>query len=119
MIQRLGTNERLSPIVKHQGVIYLSGQLCSDETQGIQHQTTTMLEKVDSLLSEAGSDKHHILSAIIYLKTMDDYADLNKVWNNWLPEGCAPARACVEANMARESLKVEVSVIAAEKTELK
>jgi len=115
MIKRIGTNERLSPIVKHNGVIYLSGQLCSDETQGIQHQTTTMLEKVDNLLAEAGSDKRHILSATLYLKSMNDYADLNSVWNDWLPEGCAPARACVEAKMARESLLVEVSVIAAEK----
>lgn len=116
MIERIGTNERLSPIVKHNGVIYLSGQLCSDETKGIHHQTTTMLGKVDNLLAEAGSDKRHILSATLYLKSMDDYADLNSVWNDWLPEGCAPARACVEAKMARESLLVEVSVIAAEKT---
>ena len=115
MIERIGTNERLSPIVKHNGVIYLSGQLCSDETQGIQHQTTTMLEKVDNLLEEAGSDKSHILSATLYLKSMHDYADLNSVWNDWLPDGCAPARACVEAKMARESLLVEVSVIAVEK----
>jgi enamine deaminase RidA (YjgF/YER057c/UK114 family) len=38
----------------------------------------------------------------------------NKIWDRWLPEGYAPARACVEAGMARDALLVEISVIAAE-----
>ncbi|GAL16104.1 translation initiation inhibitor [Vibrio astriarenae] len=38
---------------------------------------------------------------------------MNAVWDNWIPEGHAPARACVEASMAREELLVEISVIAA------
>jgi len=40
---------------------------------------------------------------------------MNAVWDAWIPEGPAPARACVTANMAREALLVEISVIAAEK----
>ena len=74
-----------------------------------------MLEKVDTLLLQAGSDREHILSATIYLKTMDDFAAMNAVWDAWVPEGHAPARACVTGNMAREALLVEISVIAAEK----
>ena len=38
---------------------------------------------------------------------------MNDVWDAWVPEGCAPARACVEAHMARPALLVEISVIAA------
>ena len=116
-IERMETKQRMSRIVKHNGVIYLCGQVCADATQDITHQTQTMLDKVDSLLIQAGSDRKHILSATIYLKTMDDFAKMNEVWDNWVPEGYAPARACVTADMAREALLVEISVVAAEITD--
>ncbi|MCG7587062.1 MULTISPECIES: RidA family protein [Photobacterium] len=115
MIERLETKQRMSRIVKHNGTIYLCGQVCADATQGIKEQTATMLDKVEALLEQAGSDKEHMLSATIYIKDMKDFAEMNEVWDNWVPEGHAPARACVEASMAREALLVEISVVAAEK----
>ncbi|MGF1757700.1 RidA family protein [Photobacterium sagamiensis] len=115
MIERLETKQRMSRIVKHNGTIYLCGQVCKDATQGIKEQTATMLEKVEDLLEQAGSDKEHMLSATIYIKDMKDFAEMNEVWDNWVPEGHAPARACVEASMARDVLLVEISVVAAEK----
>ncbi len=113
-ITRLETKPRMSRIVKHNGVIYLCGQVCKDASQGITEQTRSMLEKVDELLEQAGSDKEHILSATLYIKDMKDFAQMNDVWDDWVPTGFAPARACVEASMARDVLLVEVSVIAAE-----
>jgi enamine deaminase RidA (YjgF/YER057c/UK114 family) len=74
-----------------------------------------MLAKVDDLLEQAGSGRKHILSATIYIKRMDLFALMNDVWDEWVPEGHAPARACVEASMARPELLVEISVIAAMK----
>ncbi|GAB3532863.1 hypothetical protein BIT28_24680 [Photobacterium proteolyticum] len=115
MIERLETKQRMSRIVKHNGTIYLCGQVCADATQGIKEQTATMLDKVEALLEQAGSDKEHMLSATIYIKDMKDFAEMNEVWDNWVPEGHAPARACVEASMARDALLVEISVVAAEK----
>jgi enamine deaminase RidA (YjgF/YER057c/UK114 family) len=114
-ITRQETKTRMSRIVKHNGVIYLCGQVCKDASKGIEEQTSSMLEKVDELLEQAGSDKEHVLSATIYIKDMKDFSKMNEVWDNWVPEGFAPARACVEASMAREVLLVEISVIAAEK----
>ena len=52
----------MSRIVKHNGTIYLCGQVCEDAEQGIKGQTESMLEKVDTLLEQAGSDKKHILN---------------------------------------------------------
>ncbi len=115
MIERQQTKQRMSRIVKHNGVIYLCGQVCADATQGITEQTQTMLDKVEELLLEAGSDKEHMLSATIYLKDMQYFQEMNAVWDAWVPEGYAPARACVTADMARDALLVEISVIAAEK----
>lgn len=116
-IERIETKQRMSRIVKHNGTIYLCGQVCADATQGITEQTQTMLDKVDTLLAQAGSDKEHILSATIYIKSMEYFAEMNAVWDIWVPEGHAPARACVTADMAREALLVEITVVAAEKCE--
>lgn len=105
--------KRMSRIVTHNNTIYLCGQVAADADAGIREQTQTMLDKVEALLEQAGSDKHHLLSATIYLKDMALFAQMNEVWDNWVPRGAAPARACVEASMAREALLVEISVVAA------
>ncbi len=114
-IERQETKQRMSRIVIHNDTVYLCGQVCADAEQGIEEQTQTMLDKVDTLLLQAGSDREHMLSATIYIKDMKDFAAMNAVWDAWVPEGHAPARACVQASMAREALLVEISVVAAVK----
>lgn len=109
------TQKRMSKIVIHNNTVYLCGQVAEDSTKGIGEQTQTMLNRVDALLQEAGSDREHILSATIYIKSMDLFSEMNVVWDSWVPEGHAPARACVEASLAREELLVEISVVAAVK----
>ncbi|MGL6316572.1 RidA family protein [Vibrio sp. WXL103] len=113
MIERKETKQRMSRAVIHNDTIYLCGQVAKDSTKDITEQTKTMLDKVDELLNNYGSDRKSMLSATIYVKTMDDFAAMNAVWDSWVPEGHAPARACVEASMAREELLVEISVVAA------
>ena len=111
MIERLHTTERMSKIVKHNGTVYLCGQVGSGET--IIEQTKDCLSRVDALLIEAGSSREHILQAIIWLSDMSYFAEMNAVWNAWVPEGHAPARACGEAKLARDVLKVEIIITAA------
>jgi enamine deaminase RidA (YjgF/YER057c/UK114 family) len=112
-IERMEVGQRMSRIVKHNETVYLCGQVGADANAGITEQTQTMLDKVDVLLEQASSDKANILSATIYVRDMKDFAAMNAVWDAWIPEGCAPARACVEARMARAELLVEISVVAA------
>jgi enamine deaminase RidA (YjgF/YER057c/UK114 family) len=114
LIERIETKKRMSKIVKHNGTVYLCGQVCKDSEKEIKEQTQSMLEKVDILLEQAGSDRKHILSATIYIKDMKYFTEMNNVWDHWVPDGYAPARACVEASMARDALLVEISVVAAE-----
>ncbi len=115
-IDRRHTSERASKIVinpAQQGTIYLSGQVAEDPEAGIQDQTRSTLARIDELLTEAGSDREHVLSATIYLRDIaNHFALMNEVWNEWVPTGHAPARACVEAHMARPALLVEISVVA-------
>lgn len=110
-IERFNTNERSSKIVKHAGVVYLSGQVGDGDT--IAEQSHDCLGRVDALLKEAGSSREHILQAVVWLSDMSYFAEFNTIWNAWVPTGHAPARACGEAKLAREILKVEVIVIAA------
>ncbi|MBY5931469.1 RidA family protein [Tateyamaria omphalii] len=114
MIERMHTSDRMSKIVKHNGVAYLCGQVGAGET--VAEQTMDCLNRVDALLAEAGSDQKHILQAIIWLADMSDFAEMNAVWDAWVPKGHAPARACGEAKLARDVLKVEIIVTAAVKT---
>lgn len=112
-IKRHQTGTRMSRVVIHQGVAYLCGQVAEDDTADIIGQTRSMLTKVDTLLTDIGSDRSKLLSATLYLADMADFDAMNSVWDNWVPAGHAPARACVEAKMADPELLVEISVIAA------
>lgn len=114
-IKRYEGNGRMSRAVVHMGTIYLCGQTAGDSNTDIKEQTQVVLEKVEQLLDKYGSDKQHMLSTTIYLKDIAMFKDMNEVWDVWIENGFEPARACVEAKMAREDILVEVSVIAAVK----
>lgn len=112
-IKRFETKARMSRAVVYNNTVYLCGQVAKDVSQGITEQTTTTLEKVEELLESVGSHKDKILSATIYIKDMKYFADMNAVWDNWVTPGMAPARACVQASMARDAVLVEISIVAA------
>ena len=113
-IIRKHTKTRMSQIVIHNDTIYLAGQV-GQPGDSVAEQTKTCLEKVDSLLKDAGSDKKHILQAIIWLSNMKDFNEMNEIWDSWLKPGTSPARACGEAKLAAPEYKVEVIVVAARK----
>lgn len=111
MIERIETGKRMSRIVKHNGVVYLCGQVGEGPT--VADQTRDCLGRIEVLLEKAGSSPDRILQAIIWLSDMADFAEMNEVWDAWVLEGHAPARACGESRLAREDLKVEMIITAA------
>lgn len=111
-ITRSHGNGRMSQIVTHGDTIYLSGQV-GTAGDSVANQTQQCLDKIDALLEEAGSNKTKILQAVIWLDDMADFADMNAVWDAWVPKGHEPARACGSAHLARPDFKVEIIVIAA------
>lgn len=113
-IKRYEGTGRMSRAVVYNNTVYLCGQTCNDK-DSVGEQTEVVLKKVEDLLNKYGSDKNSILSATIYLKNMDDFAAMNEVWDRWVNDGNEPARACVEARMARDTLLVEISITAAVK----
>ncbi len=113
MIQRLHTGPRMSQAVIHGNTVYLAGQVATDPTRDVPGQTREVLDAVDRLLAEAGTDKTRILSATIYLADIRSFAQMNSVWDAWVPQAHTPARATVEAKLAAPAYKVEIQVIAA------
>ncbi len=111
-ITRIGTGARMSEAVIHNGTIYLAGQV-GNPGDSVADQTRTCLAEVDRILAEAGSDKTRILSAQIWLADIGSFADMNAVWDAWVPQGNAPARATGESALAAPEYKVEIIVIAA------
>ena len=111
-IIRDDTNQRMSQIVVHNNTIYLSGQVGDKNSKDVVTQTSEVLKKIEKLLLQAGSNKNKILSANIYLSDISYFEEMNKVWDNWLPENSAPARATVEAKLAFPEFLVEICIIA-------
>jgi enamine deaminase RidA (YjgF/YER057c/UK114 family) len=112
MIERMHTSQRMSKIVKHNGVVYLCGQVGKPQ-DNVADQTRECLRLVDELLAEAGTSSQNMLQAIIWLADMKDFAEMNAVWDDWVPVGQAPVRACGEAKLATPDYLVEVIITAA------
>jgi enamine deaminase RidA (YjgF/YER057c/UK114 family) len=112
-IERLGAGARMSQAVIHGETVYLAGQVADDPTPSVTVQTQQVLAKIDALLKSAGSDKSRILSANIWLADIGGFAEMNAVWDKWVAPGHTPARATVEAALARPDYLVEIMVIAA------
>ena len=115
-ITRLHTNDRMSQAVIHGDTVYLAGQVAAGAPgASVADQTKAILGQIDGLLAEAGSDKSKVLSATIWLTSMDDFAQMNAVWDAWSTGGNAPCRACVESpRLASPKYTVEIGIIAAQ-----
>jgi len=113
MVQRFDTGSRLSEMTVHNGVCYLAGQVAADANEDIGGQTSQVLAAIDGLLARAGTDKSRLLMCQIFMTDLADFPAMNAVWEAWLPAGQAPARATVQAALARPQWKVEMVVTAA------
>lgn len=111
MIQRLNPGPRMSEAVVYNGTVWLAGQIGEGET--VTEQTRDCLRQVDELLAQAGTSKENIVQTLIWLSDMSDFAEMNAVWDEWVPAGHTPARATGEAKLAAPKYKVEIIVTAA------
>ena len=113
-IRRIEPGPRMSEAVIHGNKVYTAG-IVADKTVGksVFEQTAEILQQIDALLAQAGSDKTRILKANIWLTDIATFADMNKAWDAWVVSGKTPARATVEAKLAAPGYDVEIMVEAA------
>ena len=112
-IKRIDSGARMSEAVVYNGIVWLAGQVADDAGQDIVGQTKQVLAAIDALLAKAATSKANLLSAQIFLADMADFAGMNSVWDEWIKDAGKPARATVEAPLARPGWKVEIVVTAA------
>ena len=111
-IERFGVGARMSDAVVYNGIAWLAGKVgCPGRS--VADQTADCLAEVDRILADLGTGKERILSAQIWLADMADFAEMNAVWDAWVPAGRTPARATGEARLATPDYLVEVIVVAA------
>ena len=112
-VQRLHVSKRFSEIAISGNLVHLAGQLAEDLSLNIRGQTQQTLDLIDRFLADAGTDKSHILSVMIFLKDIEnDYAGMNEIWDAWCADIQALPRTCVEAKMYRPDFLVEMTVFA-------
>ena len=111
-ITRVGTTQRWSDAVIFNGAVYMV-EVPTKLNASLAEQTQELLELVAAGLVKYGSNHAHIISATIYLRDIKQIDEFNQVWDNWLPNGSAPVRACVEAKLAHADYKVEIQLVAA------
>ena len=112
-ITRYDAGPRMAEMTVHNGVAYLAGQIAEDGTQDITGQTRQVLAAIDALLARAGSDKTKVLRAQIFLADLADFTAMNAVWEGWVVPGETPARATVQAALAKPEWKIEIVITAA------
>lgn len=114
MIRRIDIeNGRLCNAVVHGHTVHLAGQVPEDGTEGAEAQTASVLREIDAMLAKAGTDKRHILSALVVLADIRDAPAMNRAWDDWVDKENPPARATIEGRLVNPAWAVEIIVTAA------
>lgn len=68
-------------------------------TTSMYEQAVEALKALDDALTEAGSDKHHLLTVTVFISDMQLKSDLNRAWDEWASRSAPPLRACMGAEL--------------------
>ena len=112
-IKRQEFGIRANKVVVHNDTAYLAGMIAEEPFLSVAEQMRRVLEQMEKRLLSVGSSKNKILMINIYLSDMRRFQEMNEVWDAWLDKDNAPARACVQASMARPGYEIEITAVAA------
>ncbi len=106
-----------SQAIKAGSLLFISGQGAIDpvtqeyQPLGIEEETIMTINNLKSILEEAGSSLDKVLKTTIYLKNMDDFPMVNKIYAEFFQHQ-PPARSTIEASALPKGFKVEIDAIA-------
>ena len=106
-----------SPGTRGGDLVYTAGQVAwgSDgDIVGIgdiEKQTRQTLSNVEAVLNQGGAGWDDVLKCNIYLKDMNDFQKMNKIFAEIFPEN-PPARTTVQTPMAEDTMLIEIEAIA-------
>jgi enamine deaminase RidA (YjgF/YER057c/UK114 family) len=99
-------------------MIYTAGITARDAAgtvpAGIAAQTENILDRLRSILAEAGGTLDDVVKVSIYVVSLDGLATMNEVYRRFFPRR-APARAMVQvAGLADPDYLIEIEMVAVE-----
>ena len=98
--------------------LYISGQIPIDPDTGnlvegdIKAETKQSMENLKAILEEAGMTFGHVIKSSIFIKDMNQFAQINEVYGTYFDADTAPARETVEVANLPKFVNVEISMIA-------
>lgn len=97
-------------------LLFTSGQIPLNPSTGelvteIKAATKQSLENIKAILEAAGTSLENVVKTVVYIKNMNDFGDVNKVYGEYFKEN-APARSCVEVARLPKDALVEIEAIA-------
>ena len=110
-IRRIDPGPRLSEASVYGDRIYCSGMIPEDTAQDMTGQVKQALGEIDALLAKGGSDKSKILSAVIWLADIGDFAAMNAVYAGYFGAN-PPARSTVAVAGLPKDCSVEIECLA-------
>ncbi|MGB2925294.1 MAG: RidA family protein [Limnothrix sp.] len=99
-------------------MLFCSGQIAIDPATGTildgdaEAQTKQVMVNLAAVLKEAGADWGNVVKTGVFLKDMNDFGAVNKIYGSYFDEATAPARACVEVARLPKDVLVEIECIA-------
>lgn len=112
MTQRYLQTPIMHRVVEHNGIVYVGGTTCDDESLDMAGQTREIMAKIDKYLAEAGTDKTKLLSATIFVTDLNMKPEMDKVWKEWLDPSLLPTRATVGVADLGNTTLIEIVVTA-------
>ena len=107
-----------SQAIIHNNIMYASGQIAIDPKSGllinddVEKELRQILMNIDALLEAAQISRKNILKCAIFLKNMDDFNLVNKIYADYF-DSPFPARETVEVARLPKDVNIEISFIAA------
>jgi 2-iminobutanoate/2-iminopropanoate deaminase len=107
-----------SQAVKHNGVLYISGQIGLDPSTGkfaaedLQSQTHRVMKNIGGVLEAAGLGYRDVIKCSIFLLDMGRFAEVNTIYGSYFTAPF-PARETVQVSALPAAALIEISVIAA------
>lgn len=97
-------------------LVFVSGQIPVDPdtgkiVEGIAKQTEQVMENLNAVLKEAGTDFTQAIKCTIYLNAMEDFTTVNEIYGSYFIEPY-PARATIEVSKLPKDVLIEIDIIA-------
>ncbi|WP_417760539.1 RidA family protein [Shewanella sp.] len=112
-INRINPTKRWSDVTLYNGIAHFVEVPECEPLGDIRSQVAAVMAQAEQKLAMIDADRSRLLSVTIYLTDFANAAVLNEIWDAWFPDGCAPSRVCVKAELADPDYLVEMAFVAA------